>query len=71
MPRKLELEKHQTAESNGKNHIDAVTSAVGNLAAHFLRENKEKGRSLRIPRLGIILHADGSEEKIKDSKTDK
>lgn len=48
-------------------HNDAVSSAVGSLAAHFLRENKEKGRSLRIPSLGIIIHADGSEEKIDKS----
>ena len=63
-----ESERRQTEKSADNGHTDALTSAVGNLASHFLRENKEKGRSLRIPRLGIILHADGSEEKIKDEK---
>ncbi len=42
---------------------DALKSASGNLAFWFLKDNKEKGRSLDIPSLGIIIHADGTIEK--------
>lgn len=45
---------------------DAVTSAGSSMAAWFLRENIEKDRPLKIPKLGVILYPDGREEKIVD-----
>ena len=71
MSRKLGPDKDQTSRWTAKKRDDAVTSALGNLVAHFLRENKDKGRPLTIPSLGIILYPDGSEEKIRDSRIDK
>jgi hypothetical protein len=45
---------------------DAVTSVASNMAAWFLKESKEKGVSIRIPSLGVIVNSDGTEEKIKE-----
>ncbi|HKB88610.1 MAG TPA: hypothetical protein VKC53_03080 [Patescibacteria group bacterium] len=56
----------QVKRKKSEFYISAVESAAGSIAMHFLRENKEKGRPLLIPSLGIQINADGTQEKISE-----
>jgi hypothetical protein len=59
--------KPQQARSD-VNPENAMTSAIGNMASWFLKDNKEKGRPLKIPSLGISVHSDGTVEKLPQNK---
>lgn len=66
MPPHKELGRDQRMKSKELIYNDAVTSAVGSIAAHFLRENKAKGRPLKDLSRGVIIYPDGTEEKIEE-----
>jgi hypothetical protein len=63
------IESHKSKESKDKGYIDAIASAVGSIAAHFLRENKRKGRDLRDLSRGVVIKPDGTEVKIDNSNS--
>ena len=63
MPNRIESSGNKQRASEEPDYNDAVTTAVGSIAAHFLRENKEKGRTLKDVSRGVIIYPDGHEEK--------
>jgi hypothetical protein len=63
-----ELKMKSREDSPEINSENAMSSATGNMAYWFLKDNKNKGRPLEIPSLGIRLKPDGSVEKLPKQK---